>query len=140
VFALVGALALGFDPALLGPLNWLDLVLVRWLGVVCFILSIPIIMFAQMQMGKSWRIGIDQQRKTELVTDGIFAHSRNPIFLGMRINLLGLFLILPNCATFAIWTAGELLMGVQVRLEEAHLSQANGAEYARYSQKVRRWI
>ncbi len=140
VFALVGVLAAGLDPALLGPMSWLDLSAVQWVGVICFVISVPIIALAQVQMGRSWRIGIDQQRKTELVTGGIFMRTRNPIFLGMRINLLGLFLFLPNAATFAIWIAGELLMGLQVRLEEAHLSKANGANYADYSCKVRRWI
>jgi protein-S-isoprenylcysteine O-methyltransferase Ste14 len=140
VFALVGALAAGLDPALFGPMSWLDLPALRWAGVTCFVLSIPIIALAQVQMGRSWRIGIDHQRKTELVTGGIFTRSRNPIFLGMRINLLGLFLFLPNGATFAIWIAAELLMGVQVRLEEAHLNNAIGTDYTDYSRKVRRWI
>jgi protein-S-isoprenylcysteine O-methyltransferase Ste14 len=52
---------------------------------------------AQYQMSNSWRIGIDEKNKTELVTKGIF-YSRNPIFLGMIISILGIFLILPTCA------------------------------------------
>jgi protein-S-isoprenylcysteine O-methyltransferase Ste14 len=35
-----------------------------------------------MQMGDSWRIGIDQEQKTSLVRHGVFKLSRNPIFLG----------------------------------------------------------
>lgn len=140
VFALVGALAVGIDPALFGRLMWLDLPVVRWLGVAALVLSLPIIALAQVQMGRSWRIGIDQQRETVLVTGGIFTRSRNPIFLGMRMNLLGLFLLVPTGATLAIWLLGELLMAVQVRLEEGHLRAMAGSAYDAYCRATRRWI
>ena len=77
---------------------------------------------AQAQMGDSWRIGIDSANSTALVTSGLFAISRNPIFLAMRINLLGLFAVLPNALTLLTLIAGEMLMQVQVRLDETHLA------------------
>ena len=46
------------------------------------------------QMGKSWRIGIDTENKTDLVEKGLFTVSRNPIFFGMRMALFGFFLSL----------------------------------------------
>jgi protein-S-isoprenylcysteine O-methyltransferase Ste14 len=140
VFALVGALAAGLDPALLGRLDWLDLPALRSAGIAALALSMPIIALAQFQMGRSWRIGIDQQRDTELVTGGIFTRSRNPIFLGMRVKLLGLFLFVPTGAMLAIWLLGELLMAVQVRLEEAHLRTMAGANYDAYCRATPRWI
>lgn len=139
-FALLAALAAGLDSARLGQFGWLELPAMRWLGIACLALSIPVISLAQIAMGRSWRIGIDQAHETALVTDGIFTRSRNPIFLGMRINLLGLFMLVPTGATLAIWLLGDLLMGVQVRLEEAHLRGMNGAAYADYCRKVRRWV
>ncbi|UQN08066.1 isoprenylcysteine carboxylmethyltransferase family protein [Deinococcus sp. QL22] len=66
--------------------------------------------------------------------------SRNPIFLGMRLNLLGLFLVLPLAVTLTILVAGKLLMQIQVRLEEAYLSGAHGQAYKQYQQQVRRWL
>lgn len=139
-FALVSALAIGIDPAIFGRLLWLELPVARWLGIAALVLSLPIIALAQVQMGRSWRIGIDQQRETALVTSGIFTRSRNPIFLGMRINLFGLFLLVPTGATLAVWMLGELLMAVQVRLEEAHLRAMAGSAYDAYCRTVRRWI
>lgn len=95
---------------------------------------------AQVQMGLSWRIGIDPLARTGLVRHGLFRLTRNPIFLGMRMLLLGLFLVLPNAATLALLVAGDLLLQVQVRLEEAHLSALHGDAYTEYTTTVRRWL
>ena len=66
--------------------------------------------------------------------------SRNPIFLAMRVNLLGLVLVFPAATTLAILVAGEILMQVQVRLEEEHLRGAHGLTYDDYARRVRRWL
>ena len=66
--------------------------------------------------------------------------SRNPIFLAMRVNLLGLFLVFPSAVTAALLVAGEILMQVQVRLEEQHLANLHGQVYDAYRAKVRRWL
>jgi len=110
------------------------------LGWVLMGLSLVIMLVAQAQMGLSWRIGIDEKNRTGLVTQCLFALSRNPIFLSLRITLLGLFFHSPNALTLALASVGEVLMQLQVRLEEQHLLGQHGEVYATYRQKVRRWI
>jgi protein-S-isoprenylcysteine O-methyltransferase Ste14 len=95
---------------------------------------------AQYQMGKSWRIGIDTKHKSDLVTSGLFAWSRNPIFLAMRLCLFSLVLLRPNAVTVALWLVGDVLMQFQVRLEEAFLRERHGAKYSVYTSRVRRWL
>jgi protein-S-isoprenylcysteine O-methyltransferase Ste14 len=90
-------------------------------------------------MGDSWRIGIDQQR-TSLVQSGVFRYSRNPIFLGMIVTLLGLFLTLPNAMTLLTFALGFALIQIQVRLEEDFLTKMHESKYADYCRKVRRWL
>ena len=97
-------------------------------------------LIAQNHMKKSWRIGIDEDVKTELVQNGLFKISRNPIFLGMRTMLLGLFLIIPNAVTLVVLIAGELLAQIQVRLEEEFLTRTHGESYRAYQKQVRRWL
>jgi protein-S-isoprenylcysteine O-methyltransferase Ste14 len=109
-------------------------------GWALLIASLIWIVLAQAQMGSSWRIGIDNKHRTELVQHGLFTRSRNPIFLAMRVNLLGLFLIFPSAVTSALLVAGEILMQVQVRLEEQHLAKLHGAAFGAYRAKVRRWL
>jgi protein-S-isoprenylcysteine O-methyltransferase Ste14 len=97
-------------------------------------------LIAQARMGNSWRIGIDANTKTQLVTQGIFGISRNPIFLGMRVTLLGPFLLLPNAVTLTTFVLGEALMQIQVHLEEEYLRQTHGEAYRKYCRRARRWI
>lgn len=123
-----------------GDVEALERPIVRSMGWALLWIALGWIVLAQAQMGNAWRIGIDERRDTELVTDGLFAWSRNPIFLGLRITMVGLFLVLPCGATLAMAAAAELLMQVQVRLEEAHLAALHGERYAAYARRVRRWL
>lgn len=107
-------------------------------GIWIFALAWTLI--AQKQMSKSWRIGIDAAEKTELVTTGLFTYSRNPIFLGMLLSLLGLLLIVPDAFTLMFFVVGFILMDVQIRLEEEYLQRMHGSAYTNYKEKTRRWI
>ena len=140
VFILLAALVSGFPSELVGPLTAVESGIARAAGWTLLAVSLVWIVAAQARMGASWRIGIDRGSTPPLVRTGIFGLSRNPIFLGMRASLLGLFLVLPNAATLAILLVGEVLMQIQVRLEEEHLTAAHGAGYQEYRSAVRRWI
>jgi len=124
----------------LTPILWLERQALQHAGLFLLAASFIWTLFAQAQMGNSWRIGIDANTKTALITHGIFRWSRNPIFLGMRVTLLGFFLILPNALTLATLILGDALMQIQVRLEEDYLRQAHGEEYQKYCQSTRRWL
>jgi protein-S-isoprenylcysteine O-methyltransferase Ste14 len=112
----------------------------HWIGWALLGASFVWVVIAQYHMGRSWRIGIDTQVKTDLVANGLFRISRNPIFLGMMVQLAGLALVQSDAMTLAILAAGFILISVQIRLEETHLSALHGNDYAGYCAKVRRWI
>lgn len=122
------------------PISYLAHPALPAIGVVLLILAVVWVLIAQIHMQKSWRIGIDEDIKTELVQTGLFKLSRNPIFLGMRVMLLGLFLVLPNAASLVVLIAGDLLIQIQVRLEEEFLTRTHGQAYLEYKTKVRRWF
>jgi len=124
----------------LTPMAWLERPWLRWAGVALLLVSLAWTVVAQAQMGESWRIGIDEERRTPLVCKGVFGLSRNPIFLGMISTLLGLFLVMPNAVTLLVLGLGVVLIQIQVRLEEEFLSRAHGDDYADYRRDVRRWI
>lgn len=126
--------------AYLTPIVWLEFPLLAVIGLALLLLSLLWILVAQAQMGSAWRIGIDSAHHTTLVQDGVFRLSRNPIFLGMRVTSLGLFLVLPNALTLAALILGDALVQIQVRLEEEHLTQLHGDQYRLYCQQTRRWL
>jgi len=121
------------------PVYYLDDHAVKLSGLVLCLLSLAWTVAAQWQMGNSWRIGIDEQRPACLVTGGLFSLTRNPIFLGMIVTLIGLFLLLPNAVTFITMVLGYILMQIQARLEEEFLSMNYGAQYTEYKRRVPRF-
>jgi protein-S-isoprenylcysteine O-methyltransferase Ste14 len=122
------------------PIVWLERSWLIWSGVALLLLSFIWTVLAQAQMGESWRIGIDEDHRTPLVTSGVFGWSRNPIFVGMKITLLGLFLIIPNTLTLLTLVIGVVLIQIQVRLEEEFLIKNHGLKYEQYRRQVRRWM
>ena len=140
IFGMLAALALGLPESALGSLLWLNYPMLGTAGWLILAVSLIWIVAAQAQMGGSWRIGIDSGATAPLVDKGVFAWSRNPIFLGMRAALLGLFLVLPNAVSLALLLLGEVLIQVQVRLEESHFAQVHRPRYEAYRQAVRRWL
>lgn len=124
----------------LSPFYWLQTPFLTYLGLGILALSLIWIIIAQNQMGNSWRIGIDFDHKTSLVSEGIFKLSRNPVFLGMRVTYIGFFLVLPNAVTLMLWVWGDVLLQVQVRLEETYLRELHGDEYQQYCQQTGRWL
>ena len=122
------------------PVFWLELASLKRIGVFLLVAGLIWMLAAQENMGRSWRIGVDSDVRTDLVEHGLYRISRNPIFLGMRAILLGLFLVLPNALSFAILLLGDALIQVQVRLEEGHLLKLHGDSFQQYRHRTRRWI
>jgi protein-S-isoprenylcysteine O-methyltransferase Ste14 len=110
-----------------------------YFGWVLLIISLVLVWFAQGNMRESWRIGIDEENKTELVTSGFFTISRNPIFLGIMIANIGLFLVLPNAFTLLILALSLVSINTQIRLEEEFLLKEFGEQYTIYKKSVNRW-
>ncbi len=110
------------------------------IGWGLLILSLILVWIAQSHMRESWRIGIDEENETELITSGFFSVSRNPIFLGIMIANIGLFLLLPNAFTLLIISLSSISINTQIRLEEAFLIEPFGEKYEQYRKNVKRWL
>ncbi len=126
--------------AWLVPIPYLENPAVRLAGWALLLLSLPFIFIAQLQMGDSWRIGVDEQEKTALATHGLFGYSRNPIFAGILVSILGFFLVAPNALTLLLAGLSYASVQIQVRLEEAFLREQHGEAYELYCEKVKRWF
>jgi protein-S-isoprenylcysteine O-methyltransferase Ste14 len=138
VFLIARAIASELDAAA-GLIPMLVRPGVTWLGLAIMLMGSAVILAAQVQMGASWRIGLDQER-TGLVTSGLFAWSRNPTFLGMMAVVLGAFLMTPTALTGIVLAAAWVAFSIQVRMEEEHLQRMHGPAYDRYRAAVPRWI
>jgi protein-S-isoprenylcysteine O-methyltransferase Ste14 len=76
-----------------------------------------------------------------LVTEGIFAHSRNPLYVGNFLVVLGLLIVLNSPAGWAIGLPGVLFVYAAItRAEEAFLRGKFGAAYEEYCRRVPRFV
>lgn len=113
---------------------------IQYAGFALMIFALIWVITAQLQMKNSWRIGIDITTKAELVTHGLFQFSRNPIFLGMTISLVGFFLVVPTLIALIFLLMGSVLMQIQIRLEEEYLMKEHGQIYLDYKNRVKRML
>jgi protein-S-isoprenylcysteine O-methyltransferase Ste14 len=123
-----------------GRLDWAAGDVARWATVALMAFATVWTAYAQFSMGNSWRIGIPQGAAPPLRLHGPFALSRNPIFLGMLLFVLGMTLWSPSVPTIAFLVAAYMALEVQVRGEEAYLEAQHGEVYRAYRTRVRRWI
>jgi protein-S-isoprenylcysteine O-methyltransferase Ste14 len=81
------------------------------------------------------------ETSTTLVTEGVFRVSRNPMYLGMLLLLLGIAMLLGSLTPYLIVIGFFLLMQeVFIHPEERLLTAQYGAVYLVYQQQVPRWI
>lgn len=96
---------------------------------------------AQLEMGASWRIGVEAGERTDLVTAGLFGRVRNPIFTGMLAFTVGLTLLVPNLPALVGAVIAIVTIQVQVRLvEEPHLVSVHGEAYRRWAAATGRFV
>jgi len=113
----------------------------RILGFAMFGLGLVGTLIAQLVLGDSWRIGVDESETTDLVTSGPFAVVRNPIFAAMIPTSLGLTLLVPNVVALAAFLVLVAALELQVRLvEEPYLIRTHGERYLLYASRVGRFV
>jgi len=143
VLVFAQAIAYAINPARLAPLAllpfptggaWLTL------GAVLVFGGTVLMVAAQLQLGASWRVGIEEGARSGLVTDGLYRFSRNPIFLAMFVVFVGLTVWLPTWPS-ALLTVGTVFgVRAQVLDEERYLQRAYGDAYRSYTRRVGRFV
>ena len=139
LIGLVYAFAPGVKPWLV-PIQYLETEAVHRTGAIVAGIAILWIGIGQAQMAASFRMGVDASEKTALVRHGLFAWSRNPIYLGLLAGVGGFFLVAPNALSFGAFVAAWIGIKIQVRLEEEYLLSKHGDAYRQYRSAVHRWI
>ena len=106
---------------------------VGMLGDVIFLLSV-------LCMRDSWRAGIPDKDKTELVTTGIYRFSRNPAFLGFDLMYAGVLLLYGNLLTLVFSVFAIVMLHLQILQEERYLVNTFGTPYQDYCRHVSRYL
>ncbi|MGO0577696.1 methyltransferase family protein [Ornithinimicrobium panacihumi] len=132
-----------------GPLGTAAHALTSWggypilagVGLLLVVVAIAVVLRAQSDMGTSWRVGVDHHESNTLVTTGLFARVRNPVFTGMVMALVGFTLIVPTPLTALALVV--LILGVQIQVravEEPYLLANHPAAYPAYAARTGRFL
>jgi protein-S-isoprenylcysteine O-methyltransferase Ste14 len=112
-----------------------------YLGVLVMLLGLALMTWAAMlcrEVGTSFQLRGDS---SSLVTSGPFRLSRNPIYLGMLIWLIGLAMLLGSLIAFVFPAIFFMLANFYViPLEERNMEQVFRRQFVEYKQHVRRWL
>ena len=111
----------------------------RFAGFCVGILGDAIFLLSVLCMKDSWRAGIPDKDKTELVTTGIYRFSRNPAFLGFDLMYVGALLLYGNLLTLGFSVFAIVMLHLQILQEERYLVNTFGAPYQEYCRHVSRY-
>jgi len=111
-----------------------------WFGIGLCALAVIGFALTLISFGDSFRVGIDDKNPDRLVTTGMFAISRNPIYVCFMLFFVGLFLVHRNIVIAVAVVVFALVIHRQVLREEKFLKKHYGNEYAVYCRKVRRYL
>ena len=121
-------------------LQLIHLVPLQVLGAILIVLGFVVCILALASIGDSWRLGIDDRRPGKLVTTGIYALCRNPIYVFFDLYFIGTFLV--NGALifllFALFVTANL--HYQILEEERFLTRVHGPTYLAYRTRTGRYM
>ena len=80
-------------------------------------------------------------KPSTLVTSGVFRISRNPMYLGFALILVGIAILLRSLTPFGVIPLFIWLITVRfIHVEERNLAANFGLDWSAYKEKVRRWL
>ena len=112
----------------------------RFTGFLIGMLGDGIFLLSVLCMKDSWRAGIPNKDKAELVTTGIYRFSRNPAFLGFDLMYVGVLLLYGNLLTLGFSVFAIVMLHLQILHEERYLVNTFGAPYQEYCRRVSRFF
>lgn len=125
----------------LAPIPFLHASWIQAMGTALAVTGIAATVYAQLDMGESWRIGVDPGETTTLVRHGVFGLVRNPIFSAMVVFAGGITLMTPNAVALLAFVILSATIELQVRIvEEPYLLSTHGQAYRDYCVAVGRFV
>ena len=92
------------------------------------------------KMGRSWRMGIDPNERTQLVFNGPYACVRHPIYALSSLLMVATAAVVPSPMVMLFAVLHLALLQWEARREERHLSALHGPAYANYIARVGRFF
>ena len=112
-----------------------------YLGLVPLVIGITIAATAARMFDRAGTPIRPFERSTKLVTAGPYRYTRNPMYVGLTLILIGVWLLLGTAsAALPIGIFVWIIQSRFIRGEERFLDEIFGEQYRGYKSRVRRWI
>jgi len=122
------------------PLSFVDVPPAsRWVASFLWIAGFVVLFVGRLGLGSSFRLGSPKE-STNLKVNGLFALSRNPMYVGVYATILAAVLYTLNPIVIVAGSFVIVVHHLIVLAEERYLGTAFGAEYAAYRHRVRRYL
>jgi protein-S-isoprenylcysteine O-methyltransferase Ste14 len=123
------------------PIVWLIQPPYSYLGLVPILVGLAISGAASRSFRKVGTPVVPFEPSTTLVTDGLYRYTRNPMYLGLVVTLVGVWIVLGTLSPLLALVAFVCIIELQfVRGEELFLDEIFGEQYRSYKTRVRRWL
>lgn len=112
----------------------------RYAGMIVACVGCMFFVISVYTMRDSWRAGIPESDRTEMVTEGIYKISRNPAFVGFDLTYIGLLLMYFNPVLLIFTLFAMIMLHLQILQEERYLPGVFGEAYEAYRRSVCRYL
>jgi protein-S-isoprenylcysteine O-methyltransferase Ste14 len=113
---------------------------VQYAGVAVAAAAFGFTLVCWKRMGKSWRMGIDPNEKTQLIVSGPYAYVRHPIYALSSLMMIGSAAAVPTPLMLVLALIHLSFLQWEAWREEQHLLRVHGEVYGRYLAGVGRMI
>lgn len=109
-------------------------------ALIIIFANLIVSVFSLIHLKDSWRVGVIEEHKTDLITGGIYGFTRNPYFLSYFLMFAAYTVLLQNILLLALSFIGVLMVHKMIIKEETYLSSLHGDKYLVYKSKVPRYF
>ena len=112
-----------------------------WLGLATLAVALVLFRLTHIQLGRNWSISLETRRKHSLVTSGLYAYVRHPMYSSFLLSALAQILLLPNWVVGPAGLVGfAVLFFFRVGREERLMIETFGEDYRAYQRRTARIV
>jgi len=108
----------------------------RWAASICAVFCFLVTVECWARMGENWRIGVVPNQRSDLVTGGLYARIRHPIYAFNALLMLFAAIIVPTIPMMTVAVLHVTLLILKARNEERFLLEEHGERYAEYRRRT----
>ena len=112
----------------------------RWAAALCGVFCLAMTQKCWARMGDDWRMDVRPDRKPDLITDGLFARIRHPIYGFSILLMLCTATIVATVPMLVVALVHVILMNIKAHNEERYLLRCHGNRYRQYLQQTGRFF